>query len=128
MKALCWKFFRTRVRLPPPPPFLNYMKRHQYTCLTHVFVRPFSSIGIGIPPPLYQIAIPPVPQADPERNEYPHPMFFAPQADNITHPSGKSQYRKEHQNQSEPLKKSALCSKGHASHALRRDTMMQESG
>src|ERR1700733_5797168 len=88
MKALCWKFFRTRVRLPPPPPFLNYMKRHQYTCLTHVFVRPFSSIGIGIPPALYQIAIPPVPQADSERNEYRHPMFFAHQADNITHPSG----------------------------------------
>jgi hypothetical protein len=22
MNALCWKFFRTWVRLPPPPPFL----------------------------------------------------------------------------------------------------------
>src|SRR6201997_544734 len=23
MKALCWKLFRTRVRLPPPPPLLS---------------------------------------------------------------------------------------------------------
>ncbi len=25
MKALCWKFFRTRVRLPPPPPYKSSM-------------------------------------------------------------------------------------------------------